>query len=87
MVNEDHDPSDEEEDILAILKDGRDRGEPWGYTTPRYLKNKEIPAVDYHLGQLATAGWVKRIGHGFYQFVEDPRETTTTTTTDNHTTS
>ena len=74
MVNEDHDPSEEEETILDILTDGRDMDEPWGYTTPRFLSNQDIPSADYHLGQLVTAGWVKRVEHGFYRFVEDPRE-------------
>lgn len=74
MVNEDHDPSDEEETILAILQDGRYNDEPWGFTAPRVLKRRGIPSPDYHLGQLETAGWITRVDHGFYRFVEDPRE-------------
>lgn len=76
MVNEEHEPTDDEEQILTILKDGRDRNEPWGYTTPLHLRTQNVASVDYHLGQLATAGWIKRDVQGFYRFVEDPRETT-----------
>lgn len=75
MVNEDHSPSDEEEEILEIMKDGRDRpGEPWGYATPGFLKEQGVDSVDFHLRQLRTAGWIKQVSRGFYKLVEDPRE-------------
>lgn len=77
MVNEDHKPSDEEDEILTIMKDGRGEGEPWGYTTPRYLRDQEIGSVDFHLRRLRDAGWIRKVTRGFYRFVEDPRETNT----------
>lgn len=89
MVNENHDPSDEEETILSLLKDGRDDCKPWGYTTRNHLKEKGLERPDYHIGQLTTAGWVKRVSYGFYKYIADPRDddcetnhTTNTNTTD-----
>lgn len=80
MVNEEHSPSDDEEKILEIMKSGRDEGEPWGYVTPRYLKDQDVESVNFHVRQLRTAGWIKQVSHGFYRFVEDPREDAPTTT-------
>lgn len=81
MVNEDHDPSDAEEKILDVLTDGRERGEPWGYVTPKYLHQldededaPDIPDVNFNLGRLRDAGWITRVCRGFYRFSKDPRE-------------
>lgn len=77
MVNESYSPSEEEETILQLLTDGRESGTPWGYTTPRHIKEQtDIDAgnVTYHLNQLTTAGWIQRITRGFYRFENDPRE-------------
>lgn len=76
MVNEDHSPSDDEEQILEIMKDGRDAGEPWGHATPVFLKEQGVESVDFHIRQLRTAGWIKQVSRGFYRFVDDPREDT-----------
>ena len=77
MVNEDYEPSDEEEQILDVFKDGRDEGGPWGYATPRHLREvteTKKGNVEYYLRQLTSAGWLKKVTRGFYRFVDDPRE-------------
>jgi hypothetical protein len=77
MVNEEHDPSDGEEKILDILKDGRDEGEPWGYASPRYLRKVTDFTegnIDFYLRQLKSAGWIKKEVRGLYRYVDDPRE-------------
>lgn len=75
MVNVDHEPSDAEDQILDVMKDGRERGEPWGYTTPNDLHERgDIPSVDFNLRRLKDAGWITLQSRGFYRFVNDPRE-------------
>jgi predicted transcriptional regulator of viral defense system len=59
------------------VKDGRDEGGPWGFTTPRHLREEtgiEKSTVEYCLRQLTTAGWLEKVTRGFYKFVRDPRE-------------
>lgn len=77
MVNEDYQPSADEDQILEILKEGRDTGEPWGHATPRYLREEtgiKKGNIEYHLRQLTTAGWISKVTRGFYRYEEDPRE-------------
>lgn len=77
MVNPGYEPADTEEEILALLKEGRDSGTPWGYTTPAHLRNElGVPegTESFHLRQLENAGWIERVARGFYRFVDDPRE-------------
>jgi DNA-binding transcriptional ArsR family regulator len=77
MVNEEFEPSEECDQVLAVLKDGRERGQPWGRANPRYLIDEtgiEKPNVEYYLRRLTDAGWVDRIARGLYEFNEDPRE-------------
>jgi hypothetical protein len=77
VVNEHYSPDEMEEDILEVLKDGRERGDPWGYTTPSVAAGKIDTRRQYTsqaLDNLVTAGWVERIGRGVYRFVADPRE-------------
>lgn len=77
MVNEDYQLSGDEEQILSVMKDGRDTSEPWGYATPRHLREEtgiEKSNVEYGLRQLTTAGWISKVTRGFYKFVRDPRE-------------
>ena len=77
MVNEDYAPSSSEEDILDLLKEGRNKGNPWGYTTPAHVREKldiEEGNESFHLRQLTSAGWIQKVNRGFYKFVEDPRE-------------
>lgn len=77
MVNENYEPSEKDELVLEVLKDGRDRGEPWGRANPRYLIDEtglEKSNVEFALRSLTSAGWITRISRGLYEFVEDPRE-------------
>jgi len=77
MVNENYSPSATEEAILGLLTEGRNEGDPWGYTTPAHLReelNIEEGNESFYLRQLTNAGWIKKEARGFYRFVEDPRE-------------
>lgn len=77
MVNENHQPSDHQEQILKNMKDGRESGGPWGYATPRSLREQtdiNKNNLNFHLRQLATAGWITKVTRGFYRFETDPRE-------------
>lgn len=69
MVNEQYTPSENEEDILDLLKDGR--------VTPHLIKEKtglNDQQVNYALNQLMAAGWVQKVTTGLYELVVDPRE-------------
>lgn len=77
MANESYEPSSKEEDILDLLKEGREEREPWGRVNPKYVTEAlEIRRqyVNDALGNLVTAGWVEKPVTGLYEFVEDPRE-------------
>lgn len=77
MVNEDYEPSDNDELVLDALKDGRDENEPWGRSNPRWLIDEtglDKGNVEFSLRSLRDAGWVRRVARGLYEFVEDPRE-------------
>lgn len=77
MVNREYEPSPGEDRVLDVLKAGQDTGEPWGRVTPLYVREEtgmDKGNVEYYLRQLATAGWVRRLAQGLYEFVEDPRE-------------
>lgn len=69
MVNEDYEPSELDEEILEIAKEGR--------VTPYLLrqetgKSKQI--INNRLNRLTAAGWMQKVTKGLYEFVEDPRE-------------
>jgi len=77
MVNESYTPSDPEEKILDLMTEGRQKQEPWGYTTPAHIRtNLDIQEGNesFYLRQLSNAGWIKKEVRGFYKFVEDPRQ-------------
>jgi len=77
VVNEHYSPDEMEENVLEVLKDGRERGDPWGYTTPSVAAGEISTRRQYTsqaLDNLVTAGWIERIGRGVYRFVEDPRD-------------
>lgn len=77
MVNEDYEPSENDELILAVLKDGREEEEPWGRANPRYLVDEtgiKKGNVEFSLRSLKDAGWIKRVSRGLYELVDDPRE-------------
>lgn len=77
MVNENYAPDDMEEQALAVLKDGREQGEPWGYTTPSVAAEIIETRRQYTsraLQNLVKAGWVEQVSRGVYRYVEDPRD-------------
>jgi predicted transcriptional regulator len=77
VVNENYTPSEREEKILALLKDGREAGDPWGRVTIKYVSERldiRRQYVNRDLGSLVSAGWVVKPVKGLYEFVEDPRE-------------
>jgi len=76
MVNQDYSPTDNEEKILSILKEGYDENRPWGRANPLYLRertNLNKQQVNYALNQLTAAGWIRKLTEGLYEFVNDPR--------------
>lgn len=77
MVNEHYEPTEGEEKILNVLKQGRETGTPWGRANPLYIREQtgiEKGNVEYYLRQLTAAGWVQKLTNGLYEFKEDPRE-------------
>ncbi|MDS0475687.1 type IV toxin-antitoxin system AbiEi family antitoxin domain-containing protein [Natrinema sp. 1APR25-10V2] len=77
MVNERYEPTENDELVLDVLKQGRDSNDPWGRANPRWLIDEtdlEKGNVEFSLRSLRDAGWIKRVSRGLYEFVEDPRE-------------
>jgi hypothetical protein len=76
MVNEGFEPDDRQEELLAVLKEGRNEG-PWGYATvKRFSEQTDLRKqyVNRAVDGLLAAGWVERPVRGLYRFVTDPRE-------------
>ena len=76
MVNENYTPTDNQESILNVLNEDRDKDKPWGRANPLYLReqtglNKQ--QVNYALNQLMAAGWIVKITDGLYEIVVDHR--------------
>jgi len=79
VVNEQYEPSDKDEQVLDALKQGRDDGQPWGRANPRWLIDQtelDKGNVEFCLRSLSSAGWIRRVARGLYEFVEDPRSDT-----------
>ena len=77
MVNEHYEPSDTDERVLEVLKEGRDEGIPWGRSNRVYISEKtglDKGTAEYSLRNLLNAGWIRRPARGLYEFVDDPRE-------------
>lgn len=77
MVNANFKPTDRQEAILEILKEGREEGKPWGYANPKRLEERMDTRRQYinrDLKGLVDAGWVEKVNRGLYRFVSDPRE-------------
>ena len=79
MVNENYEPNDREEEVLALFKEGRTSDEPWGRVNPLYVREHsdlDKGQVEYALRNLTNAGWLKQLNKGgLYEFVADPRNT------------
>lgn len=68
-MNEDYEPSSNEEYVLDVLREGR--------ANPKLLKERtglNDQQVNYALNQLRAAGWVNRITTGLYELAGDPRD-------------
>jgi hypothetical protein len=68
-VNEDFQPNEGDEAILDVLKEGR--------ANPLYIREKtghRKQRVNDGLDRLQSAGWVRKVTRGLYEFVGDPRE-------------
>lgn len=68
-INENYRPSEREEKILAVLKEGR--------ANPTHLHERTDERRQYinrALNNLMNAGWVRRVTKGLYELVEDPRD-------------
>lgn len=77
MVNEDYAPSGREERIMDLIQEGRDDDGPWGRANPLYFRERtrmDKGQVEYALSNLTTAGWLRKVNAGLYEFVDDPRE-------------
>ena len=78
MVNEQYEPTEREERVLELFREGRHTGEPWGRVNPLYVReHSELDKgqVEYALRNLANAGWIEQLNRGgLYEFVADPRE-------------
>lgn len=76
MVNEEYEPTENDELILETLKEGRKENKPWGRANPKWLIQEtglEKGSVEFSLRSLTNAGWIKRPARGLYEFAEDPR--------------
>ena len=84
MVNESFDPGERAEAVLRHLKEGRETGDPWGYTSASIAGEALGVPRQYTsraLSDLHAAGWVEKVepeGTGVYRFVDDPRSEETT---------
>lgn len=63
--------------ILALMTEGRDRGEPWGYATPAWLADELDTSrqnVSDRLTRFREHGVMSRPATGFYRLERDPRD-------------
>jgi len=70
MVNRDYTPTETEEDVLEVLE------EEWR-VNPYLIRERTghgKGAVNTALTRLTSAGWLKKVTRGLYEFVEDPRD-------------
>lgn len=77
VVNETFEPTDRQDRVLDVFKEGRESGGPWGYANPLRIRREtggRKQRVNDALGSLVDAGWIENVNRGLYRFVEDPRE-------------
>lgn len=70
MVNENHEPSSDEDAVIAVLAE-EERANPYLLREETGLRKQ---SVNEALKQLVAAGWVQKRTRGLYDFVDDPRE-------------
>ena len=70
QVNADYEPTDDDEELLEVMKD-----EPCGRVTPFLLRERtglSKQRVSNSLRQLVASGWVNKPYRGLYDLDEDP---------------
>ena len=70
MVNESHEPTDDEDAVVRLLAEER-RANPYLIREETGLAKQNVNEA---LKQLQAAGWVEKRTRGLYDFVADPRE-------------
>ena len=78
MVNENYDPSENDEKVLEAFKTGREDDRPWGRANRVWISDQTGLSkgnAEFSLRSLTDAGWVRRVARGLYEFNDDPRET------------
>lgn len=70
MVNERFEPNDREEAVLSVLK-VEHRANPYLVREQTDLGKGDINTA---LTRLTSAGWVRKVTRGLYEFVDDPRD-------------
>jgi len=69
MANENYEPSDVEDAVIEVLREGR--------ANPLLLRERtgyDKGTLNTALSNLTSAGWIRRVTRGLYEFVEDPRD-------------
>jgi hypothetical protein len=77
MVNENYEPTENDELVLDAFKQGRDDGKPWGRPNRVWISEQtdlDKRNAEFSLRSLNDAGWIQRVARGLYELVEDPRE-------------
>lgn len=68
-MNRDYNPSDHDEQVIRVLKEGR--------ANPLHIREEtglSKQRVNDSLDRLTSAGWVVKVTRGLYELVDDPRE-------------
>jgi DNA-binding IclR family transcriptional regulator len=68
-VNEEYRPTQNDEQVLQVLKEGR--------ANPLHIREETglgKQRVNDSLDRLRSAGWVRKVTRGLYELVGDPRE-------------
>lgn len=77
MVNENYDPTENDELVLAALKEGRESDDPWGRANRVWISEQtglSKSNAEFSIRSLRDAGWIRRVARGLYELVEDPRD-------------
>jgi len=69
MVNEQYEPDATEDAVISVCR------REHRVNAPRVVAETDLDraAVNHALRDLATAGWIRKVARGLYEYVEDPR--------------
>jgi len=69
MVNEQYEPDATEDAVIDVCR------REHRVNAPRVVAETDLDraAVNHALRDLATAGWIRKVARGLYEYVEDPR--------------